>query len=148
MQEVQTLIEQEKLTKAIKRYRKLTGSSLSEAKETVQAMQKSMVSGTPYLSRSSMGRIYDMAVVQDRKIEAIKLYRDLTGSSLLVAKNAVEEMYDLPRSPAYSPQTQEHTGPEIADKEGGLLRLLLILLLLGGVVVAVMHVLGLFMYVF
>ena len=89
-EEVVSLLEQGQKIGAIKLYRERTGVGLKEAKDAVEAIQRSQV--VP--SGSGIDRNFEDEVVslleQGQKIGAIKLYRERTGVGLKEAKDAVE----------------------------------------------------------
>jgi ribosomal protein L7/L12 len=82
---------------AIKVYRAATGVGLAEAKSAVERLESgsrlplppeaSPKTGAP----SGEARIREL-IVAGNKIGAIKVYREITGSDLITAKNAVEAM--------------------------------------------------------
>lgn len=90
---------------AIKVYRELTGSSLSEAKEALDRLEGvirlggnlqsefallggAVSMGTQGALTAEIGQL----LARDQKIQAIKLYRERTGAGLGEAKNAVERV--------------------------------------------------------
>lgn len=88
---------------AIKLYRESTGQGLKESKDAVEQMERDLASGTTVpspqilsaspttsgISDSVTARIHDL-VRQNRKIEAIKVYREATGVDLRAAKDYVD----------------------------------------------------------
>ena len=83
---------------AIKAFRAKTGAGLAEAKAAVEAMQagqpvaapRKVVSGLAD-NAGNLAEIKDL-VRQGNKIEAIKIYREMTGVGLKEAKDAVEAL--------------------------------------------------------
>jgi ribosomal protein L7/L12 len=80
---------------AIKLYREATGAGLAEAKEAIELIE----AGKPPKSDATASRGEDQAlqsvsdlVLQGRKIEAIKHYRDATGLGLKESKDAVDAL--------------------------------------------------------
>lgn len=83
---------------AIKAYREATGQGLKESKDAVEAWLAGHPVAVPTPPAPAPG--FPPAVVDllranpNNKIQAIKVYREATGSSLLAAKNAVEAWMD------------------------------------------------------
>jgi ribosomal protein L7/L12 len=83
---------------AIKAYRAKTGAGLAEAKAAVEAMQAGQPVAVPQADWSQSGDNAGMldeiqnALRRGNKIEAIKIYREMTGVGLKEAKDAVEAM--------------------------------------------------------
>jgi ribosomal protein L7/L12 len=96
--EVPALLARGNKIEAIKRVRELTGLGLKEAKDYVEAME---AGGEPPAlpstgaarpaSQGSLAEVYALAS-QGQKIEAIKLYRELTGVGLKEAKDYVDRL--------------------------------------------------------
>jgi ribosomal protein L7/L12 len=82
---------------AIKLYREQSGRGLKEAKDAVEAFTagQPLLRGSPNAlglpPESLEGRILALMQAQ-RKIEAVKLFREQTGSGLKQAKDAVEAL--------------------------------------------------------
>lgn len=94
---VLALMRQGEKIQAVKLYREQTGVGLAEAKAAVEAIER----GVPWPAPASSARaVRDVHLEQQilnlmeagRKIEAIKLHRQLTNSGLKEAKDAVEEL--------------------------------------------------------
>lgn len=89
---VRSLLDQGKKIEAVKLYKDHTGSSLKDAKDAVEALQ---AGGGP-LRPAEADADWEAEVLQlmrqGEKINAVRLYRDRTGSTLFDAKQAVEEM--------------------------------------------------------
>ena len=87
---VKGLLEEGRKIEAIKLCREHTGAGLAEAKAAVEAFEQ----GEPLPARRAAGSDVEWDLVslleQGRKLEAIKLYREQTGSGLKEAKDAVE----------------------------------------------------------
>jgi ribosomal protein L7/L12 len=93
MERVKQLAKNRRMIDAIKLYRELTGCGLREAKTAVEALARGE---TPSAPRPQMQRL-DMDEVMrwlraGRKIEAIKVYREMTGVGLREAKEAVDAL--------------------------------------------------------
>jgi len=92
MEEIMRLIKKRNKIEAIKLYREQTGSSLKEAKDAIDALERGDSVSTQPQSRftpPNAGQL-EMLVQAGNKIEAIKLYREQTGLSLREAKDAIE----------------------------------------------------------
>jgi len=99
--EIQVCLPDKKI-EAIKRYREQTGVGLKEAKDAVEyAMAHPQMAGQtgsqPHAKGREMGLNWDVLLLPeiqdalpDRKIEAIKLYRQYTGVGLKEAKDAID----------------------------------------------------------
>jgi len=103
--EIKQALSEGKKIEAIKLFREATGLGLKEAKDAVEALER----GDPVVLSSSstfpltaegfpdvnrIARLSEVAVLaqQGQKIEAIKLYRQITSVGLKEAKDAVEAM--------------------------------------------------------
>lgn len=86
MNDVEELIRKGEIMYAIKAYREVTGASLREAKETVEAMARG--------EAAKVETIADVVsqIKAGQMIPAIKTYRALTGVGLKEAKEAVEAL--------------------------------------------------------
>jgi ribosomal protein L7/L12 len=96
--EVRRLLSQGQSIQAIKYYREITGVNLAEAKSAIEAIlaqefggavPRASTSGWTSPNRDLNDEILEL-LAQDRKIEAIKRYREETGTGLAEAKAAVE----------------------------------------------------------
>lgn len=102
--EVENLLSQDKKIAAIKVYREQTGTGLREAKEAVERIADALQGRSPgslqqadttmqsEVNRESSVSEIENLLRQDRKIEAIKRYRMLTGAGLREAKEAVDRI--------------------------------------------------------
>lgn len=111
--QIEQLVAEGNLIGAIKLYRTEYGASLLEAKKAVEAMRDASEIGTPQPIRTDTQTVdtqtvdtqtldthitqtVDMQIEEllrnNRKIEAIKLYREQTGLGLAQSKKAIEEM--------------------------------------------------------
>jgi len=88
--ELRALLAEGRKIEAIKRYREETGAGLAAAKEAVEAVER----GEPMAPTQPEDLTLETDVVslleQGRKIDAIKLYRERTGTGLKEAKDAVD----------------------------------------------------------
>jgi len=94
LQEVHRLTLQGQKIQAIKVYREMTGVGLKEAKDYVDALESG---GQPAAVNPAPTGSGDLAEVhalarQGQKIQAIKLYRQLTGAGLKDAKDYVDRL--------------------------------------------------------
>lgn len=94
---------------AIKRYRELRRTSLSDSKDAVEAMMAGTLPvafATPALPDASDDPLLREALFRGNKIEAIKRYRELHGVGLAEAKDVVEALVGrlggAPRPPSAS----------------------------------------------
>lgn len=89
---------------AIKAYREQTGLGLAEAKDAIEQMERTLVSGGSAASHTSQSTArgsgipdgdrfrIETSLLGGKKIEAIKIYREITGAGLKEAKHAVEQV--------------------------------------------------------
>lgn len=88
--ELMTLIHRNQKIEAIKRYREETGSGLAEAKQVIEALEAGRpLPGSAELDEQDESRILS-ALRDGEAIEAIKFYREATGSGLKDSRIAVE----------------------------------------------------------
>lgn len=112
LNEIASLLRSGRKIEAIKVYRRVTGASLSDAKDALERMEQSiMLSGIaagsapqPYMAQlagmANMGMelpgvlLAEIAqlLAQNKKIEAIKRYRQHTGAGLADAKSVVDQL--------------------------------------------------------
>jgi large subunit ribosomal protein L7/L12 len=94
-QQIISLLKQNQTIAAIKLYRERTGAGLAEAKGAVEALATGQAiepgKAQSIDERSFEGQILALMRSQ-KKIEAIKLYRQQTGAGLKQAKDAVESL--------------------------------------------------------
>lgn len=92
--EVQALMLQGNKIQAIKIYRELTGVGLKEAKDYVDALEAG-AAPQPVVPKpdpsAGLAEVHALAL-QGNKIEAIKVYRALTGAGLKEAKDYVDHI--------------------------------------------------------
>lgn len=89
--EVRASLANGRKIEAIKIYRELTGVGLKEAKEAVEAMMASPSAAAVPSSNADLEPVRAL-MAKGKKIDAIKLYRELKGVGLKEAKDAVEAM--------------------------------------------------------
>jgi ribosomal protein L7/L12 len=91
-QQVRALLDDGQKIAAVKLYKDQTGVGLAEAKQAVESMQAG--AGPP--STSDIGGDLEAELLRllgrGDKLEAVKLYKDQKGTSLLEAKQAVESL--------------------------------------------------------
>jgi len=105
---IRDLLEQNRKIEAIKIYREQTGVGLAEAKQAVESIEL----GQPLPGHPQPGTLDAVTQEQIRtlikhgqKIEAIKLYREVTGVGLKEAKDRVEALIEKPTAAAPRPGT-------------------------------------------
>jgi ribosomal protein L7/L12 len=103
--DVVQMVHNQKKLEAIKKYKELTGVGLAEAKEAVEQLEREFAHTPPTYEHpddwhrelestadgQTMADVYRFMQL-GRKIEAIKVYRELTGKGLAESKEAVEQM--------------------------------------------------------
>jgi ribosomal protein L7/L12 len=116
LSEIAYLLQAGKKVQAIKVYREITGASLSEAKTAIERIEMTGIleitsaqagsaplagsitsPGIPTEPLAEMARL----IAQNKKIQAIKLYREYTGSGLTYAKDVVEQIEREMRSQGF-----------------------------------------------
>ncbi|HJT55927.1 MAG TPA: ribosomal protein L7/L12 [Ktedonobacteraceae bacterium] len=122
--ELRQLLLARKKIQAIKLYREETGANLQAAKRAVEDIEAQMGLGheQAQTSTSYTGRGEDMEEVRrliqaGQKINAIKLYRQITGVGLKEAKEAVDRMAAGTLEPSLPPQQSAQTRPDLVDAE-------------------------------
>ncbi|GAA4215048.1 ribosomal protein L7/L12 [Actinocatenispora rupis] len=93
MAEVVRLARTDRKIQAIKLYRDLTHVGLKEAKDSVERLMVGLPPGPAAVADERLAEV-DALIAQDRLIQAIKVYREMTGASLKQAKYAVEARRD------------------------------------------------------
>ena len=88
--ELRTLLTEGRKIEAIKRYREETGAGLAEAKDAIEALERGQPLATSEPVDTSLETEIVSLLEQGRKIQAVKVYRERTGTSLKEAKDAVE----------------------------------------------------------
>ncbi len=91
-QQVRSLLDQGQKFEAVKLYKGQTGASLREAKQAVEAMQVGADPPSPPHTGSDLESELLRLLGDGQKIQAVKLYKDQKGTSLLEAKQAVESL--------------------------------------------------------
>lgn len=86
-----SLIKEGKNIEAIKQYRELTGSSLTEAKVTLDRMVSFKVVPKNPADAGALEAVHAL-VRQGKTLDAIKLFRETFGVGLKEAKEAVDAM--------------------------------------------------------
>ena len=90
MADLQALLAEGRKIEAVKRFREATGVGLAEAKAAVEALER----GESLLTKKDVDSVLETEIVSllegDKKLEAVKLYRERTGTGLKEAKDAVE----------------------------------------------------------
>jgi ribosomal protein L7/L12 len=101
MDEVRTLIKEGRTLEALRAYREQTGASLDEALTVVDGLQQELQPDDAVPPQADRG--FDGAVPLEgpdvtallqagRKLDAIRLYREQTGSSLQAATDVIKEL--------------------------------------------------------
>ncbi len=93
--ELRQLLAEGKTLQAINRYKDATATSLTEAKNAVEAIERGASLQPPALSATSgmddaLAAELGELLRQGQKIQAVKRYKDRTGASLMASKKAVE----------------------------------------------------------
>jgi ribosomal protein L7/L12 len=98
LEEIRSLVEHGNKIGAIKRVRELTGLGLKEAKDYVDSIPRHgsppslpSASVNQPTSQASLAEVHALAM-QGQKIQAIKLYRELTGLGLKEAKDYIDSL--------------------------------------------------------
>jgi ribosomal protein L7/L12 len=86
------LLQHDQKIEAIKLYRERTGVGLKEAKDAVEAIQREERPQDPEESDNSFHQTLVSLLKQGRKIDAIKVFREVTGSGLKESKDVVESI--------------------------------------------------------
>ena len=93
--QIRELIAQGQKIAAIKRFREMTGTSLKDAKDAVEAIETGAVVNFPAITLTNEpdamleSRIKRL-LVERKKIEAVKVYREAYNCGLKEAKDAVD----------------------------------------------------------
>jgi ribosomal protein L7/L12 len=90
--ELAALPDQGQKIKAIKLYWARTGVRLKEAKDAVEAIQRGERLPEPETSDNSFHETLVSLLKQGRKIDSIKVFREVTGSGLKESKDAIESI--------------------------------------------------------
>jgi ribosomal protein L7/L12 len=91
-QELAGLLDQGQKIEAIKLYRERTGAGLKEAKDAVDAIQQGERPQDPEDGENQFHEILVSLLKQGRKIDAIKVFREVTGSGLKESKEVIESI--------------------------------------------------------
>ena len=94
LQEIHRLTLQGQKIQAIKLYRELTGVGLKEAKDYVDALESGSQPAAANPAPTASGDLAEVHALarQGQKIQAIKLYRELTGAGLKDAKDYIDRL--------------------------------------------------------
>ncbi|MGD8404564.1 MAG: hypothetical protein PVJ21_12950 [Anaerolineales bacterium] len=93
--QIRELIARDQKIAAIKLYREATGSSLRDAKEAVEAIERGTADYFPKSEQvdmpdTSLDNRIKRLLAERKKIEAVKVYRDAHNCGLREAKDAVD----------------------------------------------------------
>jgi ribosomal protein L7/L12 len=86
------LLHQGQKIEAIKLYRERTGVGLKEAKDAVEAIQRGERPQDQAASDNSFHQTLVSLLKQGRKIDAIKVFREVTGSGLKESKAVIDSI--------------------------------------------------------
>jgi ribosomal protein L7/L12 len=126
---IRQIAQSGRMIEAIKEYRLLTNAGLAESKAAVEALRfgtgVSVAAPQPSAVESSRAKQILDLMAQEKKIEAIKLYRGWTGADLKQAKDAVEALARgesvqiplLPASPAGGASVDDQIRAMLAKKQ-------------------------------
>jgi ribosomal protein L7/L12 len=90
--ELRTLLAENRKIEAIKRYREATGAGLAAAKEAVEALERGESPPRTKPADSALEAETVSLLKGGKKIKAVKLNRERTGTGLKEAKGAVESI--------------------------------------------------------
>jgi ribosomal protein L7/L12 len=90
--ELIALLDHGQKIEAIKLYRENTGVGLKQAKDAVEAIQRGERLPDPDESENAIHQTLVSLLKQGRKIDAIKVYREVTESGLKESKDAIESI--------------------------------------------------------
>lgn len=90
--EVRLLLDQRKKIEAIKIYREHTGSSLKDARDAVEALQRGASFPQSTEDHADLEAEVLRLLGQGEKLKAVKLYKDRTVATLFDSKQAVERI--------------------------------------------------------
>jgi ribosomal protein L7/L12 len=91
-QQVRTLLDGGQKIMAIKLYWEHTGAGLKEAKDAVEAIERGEPFQDPKESDDSLQQTLVSLFQQGGKVDAIKVFREVTGSGLKESKDAIESL--------------------------------------------------------
>jgi ribosomal protein L7/L12 len=112
LSEIAYLVQAGRKIEAIKLYRAVTGASLVQARAAIEGMEVTgmlnVAAAQPQVGASigaaEAGVPYELLeqiavlLAQNKKIQAIKLYRERTGTGLAAAKDAIDSIEQLIRA--------------------------------------------------
>ena len=141
-QQLQELVDARNMIAAIKLYREATSTGLKEAKDAVTEIFHGAPAQIPLPVKNTAPNdaLLDTQVrqllVEKKKIEAVKIYREAYNCGLKDAKDAVDAIEAEIKTPASLPSTPAISGDPFAEdgqrNQKFLVALVLILILLGG----------------
>ena len=133
VQEIHKLLHEKKLIHAIKLYREATGSSLAEAKEAVEEMARNEYTKPPDDVRDMDNPVLDSRIrsllSRNRKVDAVKIYREEYGVGLKEAKDAVDRIQASmsgARSSSQMPYESAISGDPFADSDSSRRRMVVL----------------------
>ena len=105
--QIRELIAQGQKIAAIKRFREMTGTSLKDAKDAVEAIETGAVVNFPAATQTNepdamLESHIKRLLVERKKIEAVKVYREAYNCGLKEAKDAVDRIQAGMRRERYS----------------------------------------------
>ncbi|HSM70807.1 MAG TPA: hypothetical protein VK851_04630 [Anaerolineales bacterium] len=131
VQEIHTLLHEKKMIHAIKLYREATGVGLAEAKAAVEEMARNENTKPPDDVRDRDNPVLESRIKsllsRNRKVDAVKIYREEFGVGLKEAKEAVDRIEASMGSAGASsqmPYQSAISGDPFADAEGNRRRII------------------------
>jgi ribosomal protein L7/L12 len=131
VQEIHKLLHDRKVIHAIKLYREATGVGLAEAKAAVEEMAQNEYTKPPDDVRDMDNPVLESRIKsllsRNRKVDAVKIYREEYGVSLKEAKEAVERLeasMTSAASPSQRPYPSAISGDPFADADGNRRRII------------------------
>jgi ribosomal protein L7/L12 len=125
VQEIHKLLHERKMIHAIKLYREATGVGLAEAKSAIEEMARNEYTKPPDDVRDRDNPILESRIKsllsRNRKVDAVKIYREEFGVGLKEAKDAVDTIEASMRSTGSSsqmPYQSAISGDPFADADG------------------------------
>ena len=133
VQEIHKLLHERKVIQAVKLYREATGVGLAEAKSAVEEMARNEYTKPPDDVRDMDNPVLESRIKsllsRNRKVDAVKIYREEYGVSLKQAKDAVDRIQATMRSAGSSSQMPYQSAisdDPFADPEGNRRRMIAI----------------------
>jgi ribosomal protein L7/L12 len=125
VQEIHKLLHERKMIHAIKLYREATGVGLAEAKSAIEEMARNEYTKPPDDVRDRDNPVLESRIKsllsRNRKVDAVKIYREEFGVGLKEAKDAVDTIEASMRSTGSSsqmPYQSAISGDPFADADG------------------------------